>query len=271
MAELNSWRVLTESDREEVVLAVDYAATGRPEAAFTDLAAHLDGGYEIWETVQPPLGGETGMTGADYVARWADEVRGTGRPVRAVFGFCAGGVFAGALADRVAAWQPSAPRLVLFDPEAPTEATLYYQFHKVVDSLSTLLDPEQAAAAQQAGQHAWQSGQGVAEVGAELVGIFERVGRDAFARAGLDAEYGEEWVATYRSFVSYLVAASHLGRTPAWATATAVSSATPTSGLNAVDPAARAGAVAEEVRFAVTHADLLGHPEVARTVAGLLG
>ncbi|NEE34606.1 hypothetical protein G3M53_55360, partial [Streptomyces sp. SID7982] len=85
MTEPQTWRVLGNADAHELVLAVDFDATGRAEGRFTDLAAGLAAlPFSIRETVPQEEG--TGAGGAGPVERWLEEVAADGRPVRAVFG-----------------------------------------------------------------------------------------------------------------------------------------------------------------------------------------
>ncbi|MGI8311948.1 hypothetical protein [Saccharopolyspora hattusasensis] len=262
------WREIGADPGGPIVLAVDYAATGRPEAAFGDLADGLGAGAAMWETVQPPLGAEADFDAADYVDRWVSAV--PDRPVRAVLGFCAGGAFAGELAARLTERTGRAPALLLFDPESPTTLTLYYQYRKVVESLSGMLGAERAAAAVADGDRALAGVDGVEQLGTELVRIFTGAAEVACAAAGLDEEYAEELTGTYRSFVRYLIAAAQIDRDKRWAGAVVFSSATPTSGLNPLDPADRAALVDRELRFDVEHADLLRAPDVAAAVGEVL-
>lgn len=51
MPTLRTWRDLSGGDAGSVLLAIDFDATGRPEARFTDLAAAPGPGYPLWETV----------------------------------------------------------------------------------------------------------------------------------------------------------------------------------------------------------------------------
>src|SRR5438477_56086 len=60
-------------------------------------------------------GQEAGLTGADQAERWLDGIRASGLRVRALLGFCGGGVYAAVMADVIARWQDR-PHLVLFDP-----------------------------------------------------------------------------------------------------------------------------------------------------------
>ncbi|URN11053.1 hypothetical protein LUW77_00895 [Streptomyces radiopugnans] len=89
----------------------------------------------------------------------------------------------------------------------------------------------------------------------------ERAG-EAFAREELDTELLDEFVAVFRSFVSYLNAARQIDPTAAWRTATAVSSREPTEGA----------ALAERsVEVPVDHADILRSKRVAEAVNEIIG
>ncbi|MET1073482.1 MAG: hypothetical protein ABWY11_12615 [Umezawaea sp.] len=266
MQRSQAWQPIAEGGKG-LLLAVDFAATGRPEAAFTDLAAGL-AGWEVWETVQPPIGTEDRLDAAAYVERWTGAV--PGGPVVGVLGFCAGGVFAGEIAEALASAQQRPPRLLLFDPEAPTTLTLYYQFHKVVESLSGLLGPDRVTEAVEAGRAAQRRTDDTAVLGAVLVELFENAARPAFEAAELDEEYRAELTGTYRSFVSYLVAASRIDHARGWAPGIAFTSASPTSGLNPMPPEVRESLVHKELRFDTGHSDLLRDPDVARAAVELL-
>ncbi|ATE54489.1 hypothetical protein CNX65_15310 [Actinosynnema pretiosum] len=262
-----AWNRLREGARG-LLLAFDFAATGRPEASFSDLVDRLDD-WEVWETAQPPLGAEVGLGAAGYLERWAAGIP-SDRPVAAVLGFCAGGVFAGGVAEELRRTRATPPLLLLFDPEAPTALTLHHQFHKVVHSLTGVLGDDRVARVVEAGRAELDRATDVAGYGARLVELFEEAGRGAFAEAGLDDEYAAELTGTYRSFVSYLVAAAQVDHVPGWAPAVALSSAGPASGLNPLPPDVREALVREELRFDTGHADLLRDPAVARATAALL-
>ena len=264
-----SWRPLCEGERNGVVLAVDYPFTGRPEAGFTELVGRLAPDRAVWECVPPQ---ETGLTAEDYLDRWLADVRASGHPVHAVLGFCAGSVYATALADRIAAERGGdGPRLVLFDPEAPNAITVYWQFHKVIDGLGVVLTPEEVGQAQAEGQRISQETEDLGLLGERLLKIFRHAADVAFDRAGLDAVRREDFSVTVTAFMAYLIAAAGIDATAGWRRATAISSRTATNGLNLVPEQQRPGMVAREVRFDIEHADLLRDDAVVRVVAELLG
>ncbi|MEU1313377.1 hypothetical protein ABZ419_31405 [Streptomyces cinnamoneus] len=268
------WRVLADGNTDDIVLAVDFDATGRPEARFTDLVAAMGPGLTVWETVPQSMGAEIGLTGEGYVERWAEEVRASGRRVSAVMGFCVGSVYAAPLAERIGQWQGEAPRMVLFDPEQASPLSMYWQFLKVIELMSSVLTPAETAVARAAGQAAQQANHdNLPQLGTELLKQFKEIGDLAFDRLGLDAERRAEVSVTFGSFISYLSAAGQLDPFADWRKAVAISSASPTSGLNAARSAAPGGEVdmvAEELRFTAEHTELLRDPEVARAVGDLL-
>ncbi|MEV5989679.1 hypothetical protein AB0L85_32870 [Streptomyces sp. NPDC052051] len=269
---ISTWRELTGGNPEEIVLAVDFDATGRPEARFTDLAQRLGPDFTVWETAPQGMEAEAGPDGESYVKRWAEAARADGRTVRAVLGFCAGGVFAPFLADRIAEWQER-PKLLLFDPETVTPMTMYWQFAKVVELAAPTLTAAELAEAQDAGRRAQEELRSLDALSAELLTIFRRVGELAFPRLGLDATSSGELMATFSSFIGYLGAAGSLDPLAGWRTATVLASTTPTSGLNGyrqIHPDAGQDLVAREIRVETEHGNLLGNDEVAKLAVELL-
>lgn len=271
MADQGSWKLLNDRGGEGVILAADFPATGRPEAGFAEFAPRIAPGLQLWETVPTGAGAPGAGSGADQVARWVDGLPGGDIPVVGVFGYCAGSVYAAALAEHVTKRQESAPAVVLFDPEAVSELTLYWQFHKVVGNLSVVLSPTEVGDAQEAGKKAREENPELVAFGAALDRIFQDVGRTAFARAGLDAERSAELGGTFTAFVSYLTAATEIDYAAGWAEATAITSRTETNGLNLARSNGREDLIGREITFDIDHADLLRDENVARTVLGLLG
>lgn len=260
MVKTESWDIINDSGEGDVILAVDYSVNGRREAGFRDLSANLGPGTTIWETLAPPVGDEAGMTGDEYLARWLDEVRASGRRVGAVLGYCASSAFASAIADGVAQWQEEAPRAVLFDPTPSTAWTiLHFGFFKVIESLSVSLSEQEIIEVQKSGwEAAARNGEDLEAFRTEIVDIYRQVGDKAFERIGLTPDLGEQLVAWFRGYVSYLIAASEFtGRFDLSTTTVVCSSALEES----------PGEVLAELRFDVDHSDLLRSPEVAKAVA----
>ncbi|MFD4600337.1 hypothetical protein ACFWPQ_20190 [Streptomyces sp. NPDC058464] len=274
MSSPSVWNVVLDAASDaDVVLATDFPVTGRNEGGFADLTPSLGLDCALWQTVAPARVPGPGIDQDEYLAPWLAEVAASGRTVRAVLGYCAGSVFAGALAERIADRQPVAPQVVVFDPELVDVPTVHLQFGRVIGNMTAVLTPaevdELAGAAERL---AARPGITPAEFAAELYAIFEPIGSAALRRAGLDEDYAGELVSLVGSFMTYLGVAAGLDPRPGWSRATVVTSASPTSGLNRMraTPGLAPIAVADEVRFEVEHRDLLRTPEVATTVADLL-
>jgi hypothetical protein len=269
MAELKTWRELVGGKTDDVILAIDFDATGRPEARFTDLAERLGPSFTIWETLPAQVGA---TDGEGYIKQWADEVRSTGRHVRAVLGFCAGAAFAPSMSARIGTWQETPP-LILFDPEIVTPITLYWQYVKVVELAATSLTPGELDEARETGRLAQQLVSNLDQLAAELLKTFQKFAGIAFERMGLNAEKSAELMDTFAGFVGYLAAAGQLEPIPDWRTATVLASTSPTSGLNglrAIDPTLGDDVAAREIRFELEHAELLRDDQVIKTVRELL-
>ncbi|KJY41860.1 hypothetical protein VR41_10565 [Streptomyces sp. NRRL B-1568] len=275
----DAWQEIGGSGPGQLVLAVDFTATGRPDARFADLIGLAGTGHPVWETMPQAIATDVGPGGAAYLDHWFEAVRATGRPVGAVLGFCAGAVYAAALADRLTQWQESAPRLILFDPELANALGLYWQFHKSVQLFEGILGPEPVARADAAGHRALQAAEadgtpdGLRALGTELVRLFREVSGPAFDELELDAESRAEFTESFTAFVAYVVAAGDFPSAEPWKKAVAFSSASPLSGLNklrSTDPNSAAEAVARELRFDCDHMDLLRDERAAQALAGLL-
>ncbi|WP_326594545.1 hypothetical protein [Streptomyces sp. NBC_01803] len=138
------WNVVLDArDDSGIVLAADFPVTGRNEGGFTDLAPGLNLDCALWQTVAPRRTPETDALDATYLDSWLREIEASGRTVRAVLGHCAGSVFAGALAEEIAARQQSAPQVVVFDPELVDVPTVHLQFGRVVGNMTTVLTAEE--------------------------------------------------------------------------------------------------------------------------------
>ncbi|MER7881019.1 hypothetical protein [Streptomyces malaysiensis] len=268
MPRTESWKELYGGDGKDLVLAIDFPVTGRPEGTFSDMYAGMEPDYSIWETTVPEADGQ--VSAERYVTRWSADARNAGRRIRGVLGYCAGSVFAAELARRISEWQNEPPEVVLFDPEVPTGRTLYIQFHQALETMVGVLTPDEIADVRAEGQSAHGGKDDLVAYGAALGKIFREAGHVAFQRIGLDADRGEELVGTFLSFLTWLAVTTQIDPTAIWARSVAVTSATSTNGLNTVPPEARDGIVARELRFDVEHRDLLRTAEVGRAVTELL-
>ncbi|MFJ9567920.1 hypothetical protein ACIRQQ_48900 [Streptomyces fuscichromogenes] len=269
----STWNVLTEDDPTSVVLACDFDATGRAEARFTDFVAHLGTGLTVWETVPQAVATRPDLPAEAYVKQWTDEVRASGRRVRAVLGFCAGSVYAAAVAREIEALQGGFPLTVLFDPERASAASMYWQFHKAVGQMAPTVGAAETGFAQDAGQRAQEDSRDLADLARQLLVLYHAVAAKAFDKLGIDAARRSELTETAGAFLSYLATAEQIEPMPVWGRSTVITSATPTSGLNALralNPGRYDEVAAQELRFDVAHVDLLRTPAIGTAVAALI-
>jgi hypothetical protein len=107
MTELTNWRQLSDGG-PDLVLCLDFPG-GRAAAGFAELVA----GLQV-DACFLHIGQATGGPLAACVEDWVAQIATTGRPVRAVLGFCAGTTLATQVADALATTGPP-PIVVLFD------------------------------------------------------------------------------------------------------------------------------------------------------------
>ncbi|MEV6978122.1 hypothetical protein [Kitasatospora sp. NPDC093806] len=268
-----SWTKITEGETGQVVLAVDFPATGRLQADFSELAARLTGGHAFWRSVVAPAP-LTGTTTEEYLEPWLEDVSASRLHVRAVFGFCVGAVHAALLAERIAEFQDPAPEVVLFDPELVDTGTIYWQFAMFVESLTQFLAADEIAALREAGRLSYEEIDDPNRLAQVLIETFRGAIALACERTGLDEEFTEEVVEIFTAFMAYLAIADKSDPLPLWAKATAVSSSSAENGLSRVanEILRREGPfVAEELVFPERiHADLLRGEDVAAAVDKLL-
>lgn len=273
MVDNGAWKQLvTTGNSGEIVLAVDFDGTGRQEARFSDLVANWKVDVDVWESVPPDGVSEAARDATGYVDHWMRPIDARRPSVRAVMGFCAGSVYAAALAERIGRWQETEPLLVLFDPELIIPQTVMWQFQKVMGFLSPLISDEEIAAARAEGQRLHDELQDVAALKVEYVRLMREICGPAFTRLGLEEKRCEELFALFRSFLNYLATAGQLDPTERWRSAVAYSSSTPLSGLRGMRASGRGDGVVvgREVEIDADHATLLADKNLAAEVSDLL-
>ena len=119
------WRRLADRG-PELVLCLDFPG-GRATAGFADLAAGVPVDACFLHIDQPGAGPLDAC-----VDRWVAEAAATGRPVRAVLGFCAGAALATRVTDAVAEAAPP-PMTLLFDPVTTTAGTISHEFTSALE------------------------------------------------------------------------------------------------------------------------------------------
>jgi hypothetical protein len=262
-----AWRPLTVNrGPADTLLAVDFDATGRQEARFSDLLAGLGGGLIVLETVPSP----SVITAADQVEHWIRPHEQARTQVRAVLGYCAGAVYAAALAERIVDWQPFPPALLLFDPEIPEPQTLLWQFYKVTGIIASVLSEQEAAAARHSAQQAYEASADLETLCQKLIALVRQVGDPALARTGLDQARREELFIVFNTFLRFLALSSQIDPLDQWRHAVAFSSTSPLNGLRVMRANGRVVEVAREIDIDVDHAGLLADQKVAAIVGRML-
>jgi hypothetical protein len=270
----DGWKTLVDGDAADgVVLALDFDGTGRPEARFADLVANLTaGGYSVWESVQPDLA--VAERGPDaYRAHWMHRLLNEGPEIRAIFGFCAGAVYAADLADGLAAAGGAQVPLVLFDPETVDADSLLFEFQQAIGFMAGTIPGPEIDAYNETAMRVRARHVDLRPLCDELLDLVREVGPPALDRAGLSEEIRDELIGMLCSFMRYATAAGEIDPWARWSTAVVFTSNSPLSGLNSIR-AARPTSSRIEVRHEITvDADnrrILADPAVARAVDELL-
>jgi hypothetical protein len=261
--ELTNWRQL--SDRgPDLIPCLDFPGT-RAAAGFAELAAGVpvDACFlQLSQAGRSPL--------AACVGRWADELAATGRPVRAVLGYCAGAALATRLADAIAvAGGPGQsntvtgppPAVVLFDAVCTTNDSLASQFMSAVESSAKHLTAGELADARGLSERlAAKYPHDLPRIAAALTDRYGQLIGAIAGRLSVPESIRQELTSAFTGYLDYLVLASEGGFDMRSATPLFVSSA------GYEPPVAGARTVALDI----DHADLLRAPHVHGLVADLL-
>jgi hypothetical protein len=251
--ELTNWRQLSDQGHD-LVLCLDFPG-GRAAAGFAELAAGVpvDASFlHIGQAGAGPL--------AVCADRWAAEFAVTGRPVRAVLGFCAGTTLATCLADAIAATGPP-PTVVLFDAVYTTGDSLTGSFmgalessarHLTADELTDARDlSEQLAAAYQ---------DDLPRIAAAVTDRYDRLMRAVADRLSLPGFLLKQLTGGFTAYLDYLLLAGEGGFD--------MRATTPLF-LNSADHEPPVED-ARTITLDISHDDLLREPEVHKLVADLL-
>jgi hypothetical protein len=251
--ELTSWWPL--SDRgHDLVLCLDYPG-GRAAAGFAELAAGVPTGACFLHFRQASTGPL-----AIGAGRWAAEVAATGRPVRAVLGFCAGAALATRVADAVAATGPP-PMVMLFDAALTTSESLTSGFTSALESSAGHLTADELADARSLSERlAAAYPDDLPRIAAALTGRYDRLMRAVAGRLGLQEFFVKELIGGFTAYVDYLLLAGEGGFDTRTTTPLFLTSA------GYEPPVEGARAIALEIG----HDDLLRDPGVHALVASLL-
>jgi hypothetical protein len=251
--ELTNWRQLSDGG-PDLVPCLDFPGA-RAAAGFAELAdgVAVDACFlHIGQTDAGPL--------AACVDRWADELLATGRPVRAVLGYCAGTALATRLADAIAATGPP-PMVVLFDAVFITGGSLASQFTSVLESSARHLTADELADARDLSEQLVATyPDDLPRIAAALTDRYDRLMRAVADRLSVHEFLRKELTGAFTAYLDYLLLASEGGfdmrtTTPLFLTSTDYEP--PVEG-------------ARTITLDSGHDDLLRDPAVHELVADLL-
>jgi hypothetical protein len=205
---LASWRQLCDRG-EHLVLCVDFAG-GRAGAGFADLAGKAPIEASFFHLERMPAGPEAVAPLATFAERWAGEVRRTGRPLRGVFGFCAGAALATAIADALVEAGTERPPVLLFDAVTVTGTTLCDQFMAAVESSTEHLTADEVDDARQLSEDllARHGQDRLPSTAAQLVDRYRQLMTRLAARLRFGLFLRDELVGDFAAYMSYLLIAS---------------------------------------------------------------
>ena len=250
---LTNWQQL--SDRgHDLVLCLDFPG-GRAAAGFTELAAGVPVDASFLH-IRPAGAGPLAVC----VNRWVAECTATGRPVRAVLGFCAGAALATRVADAVAATTPPSV-VVLFDAMSPTGDSVASQFTSALESSAQHLTADELTDARGLAEQLVATYTGdLPRIAAALTARYDQLMRAVADRLSRPAFLREELIDGFTAYLDYLLLAGEGGLDMRTATPLFVS--TPDE-----DPPPEGARV---ITLDIDHHDLLRDPEVHKLVNDLL-
>jgi hypothetical protein len=254
--ELTNWRQLSDGGHD-LIPCVDFPGA-RAAAGFAELAAGVTADACFLHLV--PAGADPLAACVDH---WADELLATGRPVRAVLGFCAGSAMATRLADAIAAAGSSAPPpiVVLFDAVLTTGGTLASQFVSAMESNARHLTEVEQADAYGLSEHLVETcPDDLPRIVTALSDRYDQLMRAVADRLSLSEFLRQELTGMFTTYLDYLLMASEGGLDLRSSTPLFLTSA----GYEAPVEGART------IALDIGHDDLLRDPGVHELVGQLL-
>ena len=251
--ELTNWRELADRG-PDLIPCLDYPG-GRAAAGFAELAAGVPVDA-CFLHFKPPSAGPL----ADCVDRWVAEFTATGRPVRAVLGFCAGATLATRLADAIAA-TGSPPVVVVFDALATTGESMAGAFTTALESSAEHLTADELADARDlAEQLAATHPDDLPRIAAALTERYDLLIRAVADRLSLPKFLLKELTGGFTTYLDYLLLAGEGGFD--------MRTTTPLFLWSAGNEQSVEGA--RTIELETGHDDLLRDPAVHKLVADLL-
>lgn len=257
--ELTTWRELCDRGRD-LALCLDFPG-GRAAAGFADLAAGAP--VELCFLHITWSGLHAGSRLDAHLAQWVGEALGTGRPVRAVLGFCAGTALATRVADAVSATAGATPPAVLlFDAAAVPGGALRDQFVASVQASAAYLADGELDDARRWSRDLLATGRhDLPRIAAALADRYEQLMSGIADRLSLGEVIRRELTDGFAAYMAYLLLAAQGGLDLRVGTPVFLSSrdhklpVVPARGMS----------------FGADREGLLGNADVWKAVAGVLG
>lgn len=268
----SSWDVIEDTDSSQIILSVDFPASKRPEASFTDLAGRIGSRYRFLQTRLPAVRDGQQLTAETYVSPWVEEIRRDRRPVLAVLGHCYGSVYAAAIAEGVAQWQQM-PTIILFNPRVASIELLDREFHREISSIDSLLSGDEIERSRKIAMEISESAAGnIGDAAAEMIRAYRDLSVAAFERVGLGGAWGDRFIKFFEACISCMSMADRIDPSGAWKRSTAIVSCDYLGHLNMNHQANGAGSlIGRRISVDVEDADLLRSASAARQVLEILG
>jgi hypothetical protein len=248
--ELTNWQQLSDHG-PDLVLCLDFPG-GRAASGFTDLVAEI--AVDACFLHIGPIGPDP------TIDQWAAQVLATGRPVRAVLGYCAGTTLATGIANAVAAAGPP-PIVLLFDAVVTTGGALCDQFVMAAESSAEYLTADELDGARRLADELLESyPDDLPRLAAGLIERYDQLTGAVVERLSLNDFVHQELTRGFTAYLQYLLLASQGGFELRGGTPVFLSS---TGHQPPVDGA-------RVISLDVDREDLLRDPEVHKIVAGLL-
>ncbi len=262
--------VILDADSDQAILSVDFPVREHREAGFVEFSEKLGSKYRFLRVQLPTPHPDEHLSGEVYVDHWINEVWDR-RPILAVFGYRIGSVYAAAIAERLARWQPP-PRVILFDPQFASSKLLSRELHKEISSISSLLSDDEIERAGKLAAEIAESEHGdIATAAAMVAGIYWEFSSIAYDRAGIGDGYCSKFFAPFESYISLISMADQIDPVSVWKRSIAIMSssyANPPDSSPLADDAR--DIIGHSIPFDVSHSDLLRSDSVAQAVLDLL-
>lgn len=209
--EFDDWRLLADRG-PELVLCLDFPG-GRATAGFAELAAAapVDACFlhigHVGRAVADEQPDAPGLLAA-HARQWVRQVLATGRPVRAVLGYCAGTTMATCVADLITEAGSPPPTVLLFDSVAVTGESLCEEFTAAVESSA-----EHLTEAELDGARTWQAElldtgpDDLPRIAAGLAGRYDELMGAVAGRLSLADVFRQQLTAGFTAYLAYLLLA----------------------------------------------------------------